>query len=113
MKYTHCLILALILSAVTVFAADSLVVAPGITSSYDVVQLPVLKIFTAKDGEHSFLAYLVKWKGAEVVVSDTLARSSYKVGDTLPVLVMKTSLDKKDGTKIHTLAFSVGRPDDK
>jgi len=113
MKYTHYLILALILSAVAVLAADSLIVEPGVSSSHDVVQLPVLKVFTAKDGEHSFLAYLVKWKGAEVIVSDTLARSSYKVGDTLPVLVMKTSHDKKDGTKIHALAFCVGRPDDK
>jgi len=113
MKYKHCFILALILSAFTAFAGDSLDVAPGISSSYDVVQLSVLKVFTAKDGENRFLAYLVKWKGSEVIVSDTLARSAYKVGDTMPVLVMKTSLDKKDGTKIHTLAFAVGRPDDK
>ncbi len=111
MKSIHYLILALILSAVAVFA-DSLVDEPGVSNGYNIIHLPVVKVFTAKDGEHRFLAYLVKWKGSEVIVSDVLARSTYKVGDTIPIVVMKTSLDQKDGTRINTLAFTVGNSDD-
>lgn len=113
MKFTHSLLLALIYSAVQSFGADSLIVEPGIASSYDVRSLPVLKVFSAKDGDHQFVAYLVKWKESEVVVSDPLAQSRYKVGDQIPVLVIKTSLDKKDGNKIHELSFTLGRPDGK
>lgn len=111
MKSTYCLILALILSAIAVFAADSVSVEPGV-SSYNIIHLPVLKVFAAKEGEHRFLAYLVKWNGSEVIVSDVLARSAYKVGDSIPIVVMKTGLDQKDGSKIYTLSFTVGRPDD-
>ena len=31
---------------------------------------------------------MVEWKGQEVVVTDTLAKTDYKVGDMIPVLVM-------------------------
>jgi hypothetical protein len=48
----------------------------------------VLKVFSAKDGEAIFRAYVVEWKGQEVVVSDTLAKTKYNVGDTVGVLVM-------------------------
>ena len=52
-------------------------------------QLQVLKVFSARDGDAIFRAYMVNWKGQEVVVRDTLAKSDYHVGDTAPVLVMK------------------------
>src|SRR5437016_6048110 len=52
-------------------------------------ELQVLKVFSARDGDAIFRAYMVNWKGQEVVVRDTLAKSDYHVGDTAPVLVMK------------------------
>jgi hypothetical protein len=52
------------------------------------VDLKVLKVFSAKDGAAIFRAYLVEYKGQEVVVSDTLAKTHYREGDTVAVLVM-------------------------
>lgn len=48
----------------------------------------VLKVFSAKDGDARFRAYLVKWKGQEVIASDPLVKSDYQVGDTVTVLVI-------------------------
>jgi hypothetical protein len=58
-------------------------------SDFERVQLPVLKVFSAKDGKAVFRAYLVKWKDQEVIVPDPLIKSNYKEGDTASVLVMK------------------------
>jgi beta-lactamase regulating signal transducer with metallopeptidase domain len=48
----------------------------------------ILKVYAAKDGEAIFHAYVVTWKGYEVVVEDPLAKSNYKEGDTIKVLPM-------------------------
>lgn len=83
--------------------------ADGGSSTYRDVRLSVLKVYSAEDGEHHFVAYLVKWKGSEVIVSDPVRRSTYGVGDEIPVLVVKTSLVKKDGIKINGLSFILSR----
>ena len=53
------------------------------------VELKVLKVFSAKDGDALFRAYVVSWKDQEVVASDSLVKTDYHVGDTITVLVMK------------------------
>lgn len=53
------------------------------------VELKVLKVFYAKDGEFIFRAYVVEWKGQEVIVRDTLAKTNYRTDDTITVMVMK------------------------
>jgi hypothetical protein len=57
-------------------------------SSHETAHLKVLKVYAANDGEALFRAYVVEWKGQEVIVSDNLVRTDYKVGDTIRVLVM-------------------------
>lgn len=104
------LLLVLTVSGLVAFAAETLTVAPGITSSYDVVQSPVLKVYTAKDGKHRFVAYLVKWNDSEVIVSDPLAQSDYKVGNTISFLAQKTTVEKKDSGTVDSLSFTLGRP---
>ena len=47
-------------------ASDTISPAPGIRNDYEVVEAPVLKVYSAKNGEYRFVAYLVKWKGSEV-----------------------------------------------
>ena len=70
------------------------------------VELEVLKVFSAKDGEAIFRAYLVSWKGQEVIVSDSLARSDYRVGEKMPVLTMNHPFPQ--GKEPHRLlAFTV------
>ena len=101
---------ALAVSGVLALGAESLIVAPGASSTYDVVQSPVLKIYTAMDGKHRFVAYLVKWKGAEVIVSDPLAQSNYQVGDTISFLAQKTTLEEKGSATIDSLSFILTSP---
>lgn len=69
----------------------------------------VLKVFSATDEGHVFRAYLVEWKGQEVIVDDRLVKTTYAVGDTLTVLVMK--LPHPDKTVEHALLhFTVVPP---
>ena len=69
---------------------------PGVKGSFETMDARVLKVYAAKDGEHRFVAYLVKWKDSEVVVSDPLARSDHKVGDTIKFLAQKIHIEKAD-----------------
>jgi hypothetical protein len=70
------------------------------------VQLKVVRVFSAKDGDAIFRAYLVNWKGQDVVVSDSLAKSNYKEGDTITVLVMNHPFPR--GAEPHRLlGFSI------
>ena len=57
--------------------------------SHERAELKVLKVFSAKDGEAIFRAYLVEWKGQEVVAEDRLVKTNHQVGDTVSVLVMR------------------------
>jgi hypothetical protein len=66
----------------------------------------VLKVFAAKDGAAVFRAYLVSWKGQEVIVSDPLVKAEYKEGDSIPVLAMNHPFPQ--GKEPHRLlAFTV------
>lgn len=60
---------------------------PG--QGWEVVPLKVRKVYAMEDNGHRFRSYLVEWAGQEVIVSDTLAKTSYKEGDLMRTLVMK------------------------
>ena len=100
----------LAVSGFVILAAESLIVTPGASNSYEVVQSAVLKVYTAKAGEHRFIAYVVKWKDTEVIVSDPLGKSDYKVGDKIPFLAQKVTVENKGSTPAGALAFTLGRP---
>ena len=71
-------------------------------TSYTTSKATVLKVYSAADSGHNFIAYVVDRSGTEVVVSDPLAKSSYKVGDTIEYLDQKIDVD---GTKL--LSFTL------
>lgn len=73
-------------------------------STFDLVEAPVLKVFTAKEESHEFIAYLVKWKDFEVIVSDPLARSRYREGDTIRFMAQKLSIPSSP-IEVSTLNF--------
>lgn len=74
------------------------------------VQLEVLKVFSAKDGDAIYKSYLVKWKDQEVIVSDSLARTDYKKGDIITVIAMVHSYpDKKK--EYGLLSFEIAPPE--
>jgi hypothetical protein len=81
----------------------------GTSSSYETVDAPVEEVFSATDGDNKFIAYLVKRKGSDVIVSDTLARSNFKVGDTIQFLAQKNSASSKFSSLSFTL-LSLGFP---
>ena len=73
------------------------------------LELTVIKVYAASDGEARFRAYVVKWKDQEVIVSDSLARTNYKEGDIISVLAMNHPVPR--GQESHRLlAFTVVPP---
>lgn len=91
MKTVH-LLIALALTTPLLAAEKSSAVDAGTSAGErrppERVELKVLKVYSAQDGEAIFRAYVVEWKGQEVVVSDTLAKTKFNVGDMVGVLVM-------------------------
>jgi len=63
----------------------------------------VLKVYSTSDAGHNFIAYVVDRGGVEIVVSDPLGKSSYKVGDTIEYLDQKIEVDA--GTR--SLSFTL------
>jgi hypothetical protein len=78
----------------------------GTESKYEIVEAPVLKVFSAEEGKHRFVAYLVKWKGQEVVASDTLARSNHRVGETIRFMAQTVSMGNGE-RQVNSLSFMV------
>ena len=58
-------------------------------SSYEQVEAKVVKAYVVNDGNALFRAYVVLWKGQEIVVSDPLAGSNYRAGESIKFLAMK------------------------
>lgn len=77
-----------------------------VQSTFDTVEAPVLKVFSAEEGGYRFVAYLVKWKGFEVIVSDPLAKSHFREGDKLHFMAQKVSLPGSP-KQVSTLNFTL------
>ena len=77
---------------------------PEVQSTFNTVDAPVLKVYSAEEGGHRFVAYLVKWNNSEVVVSDPLARSDFQKGDMISFIVQKVSLPGSP-MKVTSLSF--------
>lgn len=65
---------------------------------HEAVEAKVLKAYVVSEDGAEFRAYVVMWKGHEVIVSDMFAGSNYKVGDTIKFLAMKQRLPGGAGT---------------
>ncbi len=77
-----------------------------VQSSFDTAEAPVLKVYSAEEGGHRFVAYLVKWKNAEVIVSDPLGQSQFKQGDKISFMAQKISLPESQ-MKVSILNFTL------
>ena len=78
---------------------------PGGKSDSEELQARVLRVYTTGDGDYRFVAYVVKWKDAEIIVSDPLARSHFQPGDTISFLVNKIHFDNPKGGSVNSLSF--------
>jgi hypothetical protein len=84
--------------------AQDLPMPADMKSDFETLDGPVLKVFAAKDEGNKFIAYVVKWKEFEVIVSDPLARSDFQVGDQIQFIAQKIDMPNMD---ISTLNFSI------
>lgn len=85
-------------------------------TTFKIEAAPVVKVFSAEEDGHRFVAYLVEWKGKEVIVSDPLARSHFQKGDRIRFMAQKVALPGA-GEKVSSLNFTLldttgGRPGD-
>jgi len=71
-------------------------------SKHEVVTNKVIKVYTVTEGKYKFIAYVTKWKGKEIVIIDTLAKSSYKIGEDITFLAQQISMKG-----IKSLSFSL------
>ena len=86
------LLLAVALAASLVVIATLMIspnsdVPPVAVGPHEVFELTVLKVFSARDGNARFRAYLVEYEGQQVIVRDVLASTDHAVGDSIGVLV--------------------------
>jgi hypothetical protein len=58
---------------------------------FERVQAKVIKVFAAEDNGAKFRAYQVKWKGFDVVISDTLGDTDTQEGESLTFLASRSS----------------------
>ncbi len=78
----------------------------GTQSTFDTAEAPVLKVFSVEQRGHRFIAYLVKWNDFDVIVSDPLAHSNFREGDTIEFMVQRISL-KNAPVGVSTLNFTL------
>ncbi|MCY2975868.1 MAG: hypothetical protein NTW52_14530 [Planctomycetota bacterium] len=97
-------IFAVILSVLVapLATAQSITLPKNVKSSFETLEGSVLQVFSAKEDDHRFVAYLVKWKDFEVIVSDPLARSDLKKGDEIRFMAQKVDLPN-----VSTLNFTI------
>ncbi len=90
-------------------AGDPVPATPPVDTSkgwHEAINTKVVQVFSAKDGDAIFRAYVVEYKGQQVIASDPLAKTNYKVGDTVRVLVMSHPYPQ-NREPYGLLAFSV------
>jgi hypothetical protein len=77
---------------------------PGVTGKGEAAQAEILKVYSMEDQGATFRAYVVKYKGNEVTVSDDLAATTKKVGDKITMMATRVEVPFGD-RKIHILSF--------
>ena len=71
---------------------------PDVTSAATTEKGIVTKVYSGSDSGFKFISYAVKYKDNEIIVSDTLAESNYKVGDEIKFIAARIGLSKSDKT---------------
>src|SRR5438552_4822245 len=79
---------------------------PGFKGGGEMAEGEVVKVYSLDDQGAKYRAYAVKYKGGEVVVSDTMATSSNKVGDKIKFIVARVEAPI-GGSTLKTMSFSM------
>jgi hypothetical protein len=78
-------------------------------SSTEVFSTKILKVYEAHSPEGAYIAYVVDWRGREIVVVPSGAREPLKVGDALECTMRSSLASTKDGGKA-VLRFTLENP---
>lgn len=97
-------VVAITLSCLPRGSAQTAPVTPDLPGSFETLEAPVLKVFSAEQDGFKFIAYVVKWQDSEVIVSDPLGRSNFNEGDQIRFLAQKVRIPGKS-VEVATLNF--------
>jgi hypothetical protein len=70
------------------------------------VQGEILKVYAVDEKGAKFRAYVVKYKGMEVIATDDVLTTDKKVGDKVSFLAIRVELPLGD-KKVSTLQFKI------
>src|SRR5437764_264274 len=79
---------------------------PGMKTKSETGEAEVLKVYSSADQGAAFRAYVVKYKGNEVVISDDLAVTNRNVGDKIKFMVMRVDAPLGE-KKVSALQFKI------
>jgi hypothetical protein len=102
---------AKLLAAVTAVLVAQVLLAqqftpPALPAGAELVESEVVKVYSLDDQGAMFRAYAVKYKGSEVVASDTMGTSTHKVGDKIRIIVTRVEVPLPTG-KHKGISFSI------
>jgi hypothetical protein len=78
----------------------------GAATKGEAIETEVVKVYSLDDQGAAFRAYVVKYKGSEVIASDGMGTSSHKVGDRIKVIVVRVEAPLPTG-KHKAISFSI------
>jgi hypothetical protein len=87
MKRHIAVIIGIIMISGSAFAAQKQSKSAGMPAGGpETVEAKITKVYFAEDSGSKFLAYVVNWKGQEVVIMGTPMMSEKKVGDAITIM---------------------------
>ena len=79
---------------------------PGYKGAGEMAEGEVTKVYSLDDQGAKYRSYAVKYKGGEVVASDTMATSNSKVGDKIKFIVSRVEAPI-GGSTVKMMSFSI------
>jgi len=75
----------------------------GVKSNSTMEHAKVEQVLETENNGHRFVAYLVTWNTAHIVVSDTLAKSHHREGDEIQFMAQRIELPGQGKSLSFTL----------
>ena len=75
----------------------------GVKSNYTTERAKVEQVLQTESNGYRFVAYVVTWNTAHIVVSDSLAKSHHREGDEIQFLAQRIELPGRDKSLNFTL----------
>jgi hypothetical protein len=75
--------------------------------NYTIETAQIAEVLKTEDAGFKFISYVVSWKNHRVVVSDPIADTDYKVGDTIKFMAHRQDLAETNATDRKILNFII------